>query len=267
MTVHVLCTVRKEELLPAATMVFPTLRTGFPTAEITVWWNGPLDNNSKERTAVYHAVAEALLHPRSIGGPHWWDFPTTHHAWIAHLIARESEPFWICDTDVCFWDDFEQFDFSSVSLAGRYTPQFRCRFVNGITLPRLHTCLLRIDPVKVKSSIAEYVKQFPDIYCSPKPTLTDLVFPRYTPHRLNSTRRTFFNDTCSLLYAAIGGQSFTEEQNKCFGHLQFGTLGDRVAEAYPGANILQSQFAAFEDTELLRDRWKSDQAWYAANAV
>ena len=38
--VHILVTIRKPDLLPAAMMVFKSIRVGFPTAHINVYWNG-----------------------------------------------------------------------------------------------------------------------------------------------------------------------------------------------------------------------------------
>ena len=38
--VHILVTVRKPELLPAALLVFKTLEVGFPTTPVYVWGNG-----------------------------------------------------------------------------------------------------------------------------------------------------------------------------------------------------------------------------------
>lgn len=254
MKVHIFATVRKEELLPAATLIFKTLRTGFPTAEICVYWNGL--NACKEENIVHDISAQLNAHWDIVGN-------TTHHEWVARLIREEQESFWICDTDIIFWDSMEQWGFGSHSLSGRFSPQFRCQFSNAVTRPRLHTCLLRIDPVKVRAEVEAYGKKFPDCYATPRPTIDDLVFPRYMP---NLSRLPYFSDTCSLLYNAIGGYRFSENHLNCFDHLGSATLSDLVAPCYPEYRMRETHFAIFENPQLAKGSWKLQDEFYAKHA-
>jgi hypothetical protein len=94
--VHILATCRNPELLPATLLVFKSIRVGFPTAEIHVVYN----NLSLEHEGIlngenrnYHA--ETILPLTST---------IIHHEWITLLLEHETEPFFICDTDMVFWN-------------------------------------------------------------------------------------------------------------------------------------------------------------------
>jgi hypothetical protein len=251
--VHLLVTVRNPDLIGAATMVWNTIRIGFPTADIHATFN---DVSIHHRSVLHDYLQSAGAERVSSNC-----FPLDHHHWILSLIEKETEPFWICDTDICFWQNFERFEFKGAALAGRYTPQFYCSFANARTCPRLHTCLLRIDPSEVKVLVKLYGEQFPDTYCTPRPTLADLIFPRYTPYRFGAIQKKYFSDTCSLLYAAIGGQMFTNEQNSAFDHLNFGTLCDVVAPRL-GGSVREMHAAVLDQPHLLKGQWKRDQEFY-----
>lgn len=242
--------------------MFKSIRVGFPSSEITVWWNGPLDNSCVERKAVYHAVADGLESPRSTNGPHWWDFPTTHHEWVLHLIEKETKPFWICDSDIVMFGQIFNIPFDGCALAGRYIPQFYCQFSKAITRPRLHGSLLYLDPAKIKAALDERWKDIPDCYALPTPTLQELVFPRYVPHAVGSLDKTAFYDTCAGLFHAIGGQRFTDAQNDNFGHLGSATLVDVVSEHYSRGNLREWHASVLDQPHLLKGQWKRDQEFY-----
>lgn len=264
--VHILATCRSEELLPATLLVFKTLRVGFPTANITLWINW-LPNVACEK-ALFEAAKDQVDRIGAEPGMDWASRTptTTHHKWISEMMGYDSA-FWICDTDMIFWKSFEDWDFSEFKIAGRYTPQFFCKFANAITRPRLHSSLLYINPYSVREAVAKYGERFPPHYCTPRPTIEDLVFPRYIPVRAGRKLETIFHDTGSLLYQAIGGQHFTEEQLEAYSHLNSGTISDWVAKAYPEQRLRESHFAIFENPELARGCWRAQEQFYKDNAV
>lgn len=260
LNVHLLVTVRNEELLRASTLVFDSIRTGFPTAKIRVTLNNmSLKHETDVNLSLLNVASEgsAVLSLTSA---------VSHHEWILNLLATENDPFWICDTDIVFWDNFECFDFSGCAMAGRYVPQFKCDFAKAITRPRLHTCLLYLDPMLIKQKVKEYGERFPEAYCLPRPTLQDLVFPRYVPQRFGALDKTAFYDTCAGLFHAIGGRVFADEHNFQFDHLNFGTLSDVVATHYPGCEIRESHFAAFQSPSILKGQWQRDAEFYRNRA-
>jgi len=262
-TVHILATCRNPELIRATTLVFDSLRTGFPTARVYVYCNG-LGGYSAliQQAACKAGVPEFNLHVLS---------QTIHHDWIYKLFEKETEPFFICDTDLIFWSSFEDFDFSGAAMAGRYVPQFFDRFTNCITRPRLHTSLLYLDPQKIKQQVDAYFSQFPETPFNPRP---NLIFPNFLPYRIEQAGhpergkvKNFFHDTCSMLYQAIGGQAFTEAQLDCYDHLNFGTISDIVCPHYPDERWRESHFAIFENPQLAKGAWRAQEMWYKANAA
>lgn len=254
MRVSILATCRKPELLRATTLVFDTIRTGFPTSKIEVDWNGLDSSQEMEITSEAATKVGASFVPIN---------HTTHHEWLCSILKHEDEASWICDTDIIFWDSMEQWGFGSHSLSGRFSPQFRCQFSNAVTRSRLHTCLLRIDPVKVREEVEAYGKKFPDCYATPRPTIEDLVYPRYMP---NLGQMPYFSDTCSLLYNAIGGYRFTEDHLNRYDHVGSATLSDLVAPCYPEYRMRETHFAIFENPQLARGSWKIQDEFYAKHA-
>lgn len=253
--VHILATVRKEELLSATTLVFKTLRVGFPTAEITVKLNGW--TGAERWQNVMRACNDARVdHTRE-------SEPITHHEWVARLIQEENEPFFVLDTDVIFWDNFERFSFEGAPLAGRYIPQFKCKFANAITKPRFHTCLLYIDPKIVKKVVGTFGELSPDVYCLPRPTIEDLVFPRYIPD-IRGMR--YFYDTASLLFQCVSGVPFNKDELNSFEHLNSATLSDLVAPCYPEYRMRETHFAIYENPQLAKGSWKLQDEFYAKHA-
>jgi hypothetical protein len=262
MNVHLLVTIRKEELFPASVLVFKSIRTGFPTATITAHLNDWATR--KERWgSVLDICTHYGVNPETIPPV---EGNIEHHDWIRRLFREETDPFFVLDTDVGFWENFEHFDFSNAAMAGRYVPQFFCRFANAITRPRLHTCLLYIDPVQVRNQVDAYASQFPDTYCTPRPSLRDLVFPRYIPYKFGAVTKNYFHDTCCLLYQAIGGQPFDDQQNLAFDHAQSMTISDLVAPHYPGGDIREHHFAIFQNPEVLKGQWLRDKEFYRQRA-
>lgn len=253
MNVFILASCRNLDLLPASTLVARSLRIGFPTANIFVHRNTDIKK------------ADDLIW-RAFSGPGINQAPavqTIHHAWIEKLIACENEPFFICDTDVVFWDSVETLEVSGEALAGRLIPQFFDRFTNCITRPRLHTSLLYINPSEVRARVKAYYDQFPQTPFNPK---ANLIYPIFLPVRHGGTVTSYFFDTCSLLYQAIGGRAFTENELDRYDHLHFGTLRDLVAPHYPEQRFDEVHEAVFTKPELLRGAWKLDERFYEANA-
>lgn len=250
--VKILATCRNPELLRATTLVFDTLRVGFPTANVEVYYNGLIE--TVEKRFVREAAQKC--------GAQWIDCEhTIHHIWIERIL-RGSEPVWICDTDIVFWKDMELWDFGNAAMAGRYVPRFFDRFVNCITMPRLHTSLLYLNPDRIREEVEKYFGQFPDTPFNPRP---NLIHPCFYPHRVGSSVKNYFHDTCSILYQAIGGDIFLPHHNDCYDHLNFGTISDVVCPYYPNYNWRQRHFAVFENPALLKGAWRTDEQFYLDN--
>ena len=246
MKVHLLCTCRKPELAPFAELVFKTLRIGFPTADVLVHLNKDALVNCPSLSSLCAVV-----------GADTCSEDTIHHSWIERLIDAEQEPFWICDTDIIFYDSIEKFNIYS-ALAGWRIPEWQDEFSGAITRARLHTSLLYINPVLVKERLAAFREVCPDTPFTP---FCNTIYPLCLPFQ----NRMYFYDTCSLLYHAIGGQSFTAEQKDAFCHMNFGSISDLVLPRLKdGDKMVAARQAIMDKPELGRGVWRQQMEYFEA---
>lgn len=247
--VHILATCRNADIIRGTTLVFDTIRTGFPNAEIRVYENAlPRFAQKPVRKACDKAGCMVVESK-----------PTIHHEWIESLLATENEPFYICDTDVVFWKSFEGFTWPT-ALAGRFVPQFYDEFTNCITRARLHGSLLYIDPAMVKAGVSTWLSQFPKTDFNPP---ANLIHPLVIP----SGSESYFHDTCCLLYQAIGGSEFNEAHLDCYDHLNCGTISDLVAPHVTDLRMREAHFAVFENPLLAKGVWTSQDEYYRRHAA
>jgi hypothetical protein len=235
-TVHIYATVRKPELLQAALLVFRTLRVGFPSATVCVWGN-----------ALAPAAAAVLAQAAQAVGGAFVNLPaSSHDRWIEGLLARSTEPFWICDTDMIFWDKVE--GWRGKLFAGRYEPEFDEEWTRTRHVARLHTCLMWIDPVAVRSAMRTWMARYP------LPWRNSAQFPFVAQHFIPAGRTTLFYDSCAGLHQALGGTRFTDRQNAAFDHLHFATYADLIGPHLKGiAGGIQERFEAiYRDPGLAR---------------
>lgn len=255
-SVHVLATCRNPELFPATRLVFDSIRVGFPTAEINVVLNG---------LASYHeAEIEKECEKVSANCSNRTIYPTVHNRWISELIRDKSEPFFICDTDVIFHENFERFDFDfqAKALAGRLIPRFFDEVTGCITYERLHTSLLYINPMIIRRQVASFKSKL----CTQSPFYVDqdLVDPLMSVIH----KQPYFHDTASQLYNAIGGKAFTPQQLDCYDHLNCGTYIDIAAPRMTyGKNLKSDHEKVFENPALSRGIWKQQENYYARFAA
>ena len=147
---HILVHCRKSEMIPAATLIFKTLRTGFPEAPVYLWCNDRLCGEDAIHAAARETDAQWVT-PQC---------PLQHDHWIRYLIQTRRDPFWICDTDVVFWKRFEHApDPACDALAGVRMPAFYEPWTRTRYRERLHPCLMRIAPEHFKARTAAFAKK------------------------------------------------------------------------------------------------------------
>ena len=208
--VFILATIRKPELAPYTELVFKLCCTGFPTAQVEVQLNGAELKYEKVKDAAECAGCAVRVIEE-----------TTHHEWIEKLIRTENTPFWILDADVILYGNVEDWKFDG-PMAGALIPEFSCEFLKAVTRSRLHTSL-DVD----RSSGGESrsggttIQRHPETIYNPP---ANLIYPLYLPFH----DQTFFYDTMSMMYHAIGGQAFTAQQKDTIFHFHFGTFSDLV---------------------------------------
>lgn len=215
--VHILVTVRKPELWPAALLVFKTLRVGFPEARVQVWGNG-LDAHGAAR----------LAHVAAARGAGMTNLPATvHDGWIEGLLQRASQPFWILDTDVVFWGPMRAP--AGAILSGRLEPAFDEEWTGTRHVERLHTCAMYIDPARVRAEIRarQCVIGAPWRGTAEWP----MIRQTFVPVRGEPTR--FYDTTAGLWQAGIG-TPLELAVDQTFEHLHCGTYVDVIGKETPG---------------------------------
>lgn len=252
MKLFVLATCRREDLFPYTRLVFKTIRVGFPTAELIVQCNG-LNGAGTWGQTLKDDVDAA-------GGTLVIDDEVTHHEWIRMLLSKEDQPFWISDTDIIYFRKVEHWVFDA-PMAGYRVPEFFDEFTQATTRARLHTSLLYLDPVRVRTAAQNYLKRHPSTQFNPP---VDLVNPLYLP--LNG--QTYFYDTCSLLFHAIGGKAFTDTQKDAYFHFHFGSFSDLVLPAITGGELMGAmREAILAEPSLGMGMWRAQEEYYAARQV
>lgn len=247
--VHILATHLDGEAIEGTLLVFRTLRVGFPTADVHIWGNGL---SLTDEHTVRSAAVRCSFTPLSL---------TSHDRWIASLLDNSLTPFWVCDTDMVFHASVEAFVSADAAISGRYEPPFIEPWSKTNKVDRLHTSLLWLDPVKIRSAVREWLGQWhPKGF--PFLPMVELIAQHYVP--CGAANAPLFYDTCAGLFQAIGGQRFTEEQNAAFDHLHCATYVGRMNEAVKGlaaahASIYRGQL----DAPSLR---QSQRDFYAAHA-
>ena len=254
MKVHILVTVR-EGTQEYSTLVFKTLRIGFPTAEVVVHLNGPA---AESAVGELKDVGCFVVSRKE---------ETTHQAWISSLLVAppgndpwhpsRQEPFWICDTDVIFYSSVEDWKFNS-PLAGYLIPEFRDEFTKAVTRSRLHTSLMRIDPREISRAHKGWIAQHPDTQFNPP---INLLNPVMVP--LNN--ETYFYDTMSLAYHALGGTPFTPQQKDAYFHFHFGVCSDVVLQHLSNREVMEAARKDILDhPEKGRGMWRAQDRYFEA---
>jgi len=173
------------------------------------------------------------------------------------LITESDSPFWICDTDVIFYDKAEDWKFDT-AIAGFRVPEFNDEFTGAITRSRLHPSLMYIRPSKFREQAKAYESAFPVTEFNP---LANLVNPLCLP--LNG--RGYFHDTMSMAYHAIGGTPFTEQQCDSYFHMHFGTCSDVVMPRMTnGKQMAEWRQAVLDNHELGRGSWRYQMQYFSS---
>lgn len=230
-------------------MVFKSLRIGFPTARVVVHTNCLSDSHE---AAVAELAAENDCEVKRVS--------TIHHVWIEELVGTEQEPFYICDTDLHFFRDFQLFAFKG-ALAGWRIPEWRDEFSGAITRARLHTSLLYINPVMVREAMDRFKSGTPDTPFTP---IANLFNPLIVP--LKGTK--IFYDTCSMLYQAIGGEAFGPAHKNAYVHLHYGTISDLVLPRLPDpVDMEMTRKAILDNPALGVGQWRNQTRFYEQRRV
>ena len=245
--------------LDAATFVFKSIRTGFPTAEIVLVIGNTVP---MLRDAIVEAATKIGLQVTRND-----DHAKTPLVDVyAAFIRSEPEPFFFCDTDVIFWESIEARlpEFEKAAFAGRYIPKFFDRFTRCTTMPRLHNCLLYVNPARARREIDDYYKSLgPESFYTPRP---DLLRPTFVAIKEEQgghpVRTSYFYDTLGMAYHALPGMlHFSDAANACFDHLGCGSVAHFVGPEY-GLDLVARHHAAMREPQKLKGLWLKQREAY-----
>lgn len=244
--VYTLTWCRNIELLYGSTLVFKTLRTGFPSAQVHV-----IDGNSIEaarwdiQTAAKACEAEYLQLNRRLELAEF----------IAHVLTRQQSGSAVfVDPDVCFWNCVEQWQFAGLA-AGRFIPRHFCDFSGCLSEPRLHTSLLWVPDVgRLIDTIAR----------------TRATWRYFEPFRNTMLRvddRWRYFDTAAGLYSVFPDEmdAFGEWQLDAYDHLFAGTYADTVlAKLDPqfGDMYRDLHRTAQVDFQAIKGCWRQQERYF-----
>jgi hypothetical protein len=246
--VHVLTYCAHPTSAYGSLMVFDTIRTGFPTAQIEVWDNGSC---AEVVPQIEEAAQKAGARFAAMKNWHYSD----HLRWV--LLERphpEGVPLVLCDPDVVFWEAVEHWDFAPALMAGRLMPLMQHSGV--VAMPRLHPSLLFIPDVH---ELRRAVKE-----AEARSFAWDAVGPRTS--WVNGQPR--FWDTLSDMFNALCArcQAFGAAELDRYDHLFFGThlvlLGAIAADGLRDLCIESHRLAATGNVHALRGIWRKQQTFF-----
>ncbi len=205
MKVCILISIPDPKYFDNCTLVFKTLRVGFPTADVWVTINGIGAEDDQFRAT--QAAASGGVNNILMAGER------LHHAdWIEATLkacSNKPGPLIFLDGDVQFWSNCEDWKFTA-PMAGYYVPEMFNDWAQCRSVPRLHTSLLW--------------------FSHPQQMLEDIrkLYPldgEYAPLNLFKPSVQYINgepifwDTCAGLYNAFGGAYFGPQHTACYDHL------------------------------------------------
>lgn len=246
---HILAYARNERGADAATLIFRTLRTGFPTAKICVHGNGLPNGVSAKVQACCHKNDAVFVTIPS----------TSHDAWIESLILNSTGPVWIADTDIVLWNKVEDWfqDGDGTVMAGRYEGANFEPWCGCNRPARLHTCLMFLNGPKIREAMRREMCKIPPPWRASAQFA--LIRQTFIPQ---VGKPTLFYDSTAGLFQAIGGTVFTEEQDRSFDHLHAGCHVD-LASPHLGVDLAAQHKAVYADISLARGIKATQDNWQA----
>ena len=251
--VFILTYCRKPELLYGTTLIFKTLRAGFPTAEVNV-----VDNNSVQvvRPVLRDLAEKNGCNYFQLDGPG----ATSHPMFIRRTVFGETEGTVIfLDPDILLWEDCENWSFNRL-MAGRLIPKFRDEFSGCITMSRLHTSFLWIEDV---GQLRQRIQTIKSRYFDYNP---------FSPYVFKSGLDWYRFDTGANLYSSIKEDVFCfgEKELNSYDHLFCGSHIDLVINSLDEKsreNFVWSHGCAADDYKQLKGIWKQQEVFFRKRMV
>jgi len=252
--IFILTFCREIELLYGSTLIFKTLRTGFPTAEITVVDNASIPSArpvisrlAKQSGCAYVQLKTEIKH---------------HHNMNTIVLGtkkyKEKGTVIFLDPDIVFFECCEDWDFGRYLFAGRLIPTYADEFTQSLMLSRIHLSFLWIPDIELlRNKINEH----------PKRHLGFDPFLQYTFFDTNSDGW-FYLDTGAGLFLAFREEAycFGEKELDAYSHIFCGSYGDVVAPCLNSEDrktfLRHHMYAKKGDYEKLRGVWREQDDYF-----
>ena len=228
----------------SATLVFNTIRVGFPTFKVICAYLGDFKEVEDE---IIDKCAKNNI-----------EFTTprleTNNQVIEMLVNITNADFIVLDSDVVFHKNLEWYK-PNKSLSGRYIPRQYESFLDVEVMDRLHTSLMYFTNIP---EIREKIKSSFDQKCGGRFTPYNVFNPIILKHNGIS----IFYDSCCNLYHALGGEAFDSKVLECYDHLFCGSFYGEVQKEKP--NLDKFFDSVFSDNKVIKGYYKKqNKYWYS----
>jgi hypothetical protein len=250
-TVYTLTWCKRAEQLYGTTLVFKTLRDGFPNAPLRVIDAASVPEfRDAIRSCATACRAQFSQLERRV---ELADFIE----WSLHNQRTGAAVF--VDPDVCFWERIEDWEFEGLA-AGRFIPRHHCEFEHCPSEPRLHTSLLWVPDVAAMNAAIADVRRSHRYF---RPFANVVV-------RLGDHWRYF--DAGACLYSIFPNQMrhFDASQLDAYDHIFAGTYADSVlARLSPESAATYSAIhsTAKQDYRQLKGCWRRQEEYFQSRRI
>lgn len=246
--VYVITFCHNMDLLYGSTLVFPSIRTGFPNADLVV-----IDNGSIAEAIPFIQTSVAHAH-----GKFYRISTISHHDLLRQIVFGNQQPIAIVDPDVCFWQSMESV-LSGMKphelIAGRLIPSFNDPYTGCLTKARIHTsCLLIPDPV----ALANRIQQI---------TNDKFNWDAFRPVMISVDGQWVRYDTLAgLMHLSENIKVFSDEDLECYDHLFCGSHIDWFCERTPDSpwksKFIELHQRTKKDYSSLRGVWRLQNEFF-----
>ncbi len=254
LNVYVLTYCTRVENLYGTTLIFKTLRTGFPSAFCHV-----VDNNSlvEVRPTIRAAAVECDVHFTQLN-----DNKLDHHEFIWSTLATQAEGAAVfVDADLILWENVENWTFGDALLAGRRIPTYLCPFSQCVIHERLHSSFLWVPDV------AELIAKVRALRGR------HFAFEPFQEFMFNLNKRWQTIDTGGGIYNALTPSqihAFNERELNAFDHLLYGSYFKAVVSALEPSyadKFTEVHKLAQTDYTQIKGAWRMQSDFFKSLAV
>ena len=249
MKLYILTWCQNEDSFYGNSLIFKTLRVGFPNAEITICDNQSIESASFELEKLSRVNDCKFVRLESEVQHYYFLERVTYDA---SLVDDEIV---FVDPDIVFWGTCEEWEFEGL-MAGRLIPKFYDEFSGCITHPRLHTSFLWIPSPKRVFDVVQSLGKFE--YSPFKPFMLPLddSWHRY--------------DTTSSFYSVFKDyvDTFNEDELNRYDHLFCGTHLDLVKDKLTdGEDLSKLHEEAKRDINTMKGIWIDQEKHFEQRSV